>query len=160
MSAISLKKSVIAVSMASALFLGATDVMADNHGKGKGKPGQCGETVLADQMSEMKDHLKAYKKAAKSEDWDAMAENREALLELTVAGQSETPLKAQDKPEQAREKMQANYKKGMQNLESLLNQLAEAEAAQDADKVEDLMKQIGKQSKKGHKAFKLKCDDE
>ncbi|MDX1320677.1 MAG: cytochrome b562 [Oceanospirillum sp.] len=161
MSAMGLKKSLIAVSMASALFLGATDVMADNHGKGKGnQAGQCGKTELAEQMKEMKDHLKAYKKAAKSEDWAAMAENREALLELTISAKEEMPFKAQGKPEQAQQKMQGNYQKGMTRLEDLLAQLETAETAKDADQVMDVMQQIGKQSKKGHRAFKQKCDDE
>ncbi|WP_176329989.1 cytochrome b562 [Oceanospirillum sanctuarii] len=161
MSAMGLKKSLIAVSMVSALFLGATDAMADNHGKGKGKEaGQCGKTELAEQMKEMKDHLKAYKKAAKSEDWAAMSENRAALLELTISAKEEMPFKAQGKPQNEQAKMQGNYKKGMGQLEDLLTQLEAAEQAKDADKVEELMGEIGKQSKKGHRAFKQKCDDE
>lgn len=162
MNALGLKKSLIAVSMASALFLGATDAMADNQGKGKGKEhaGQCGKTELAEQMKEMKDHLKAYKTAAKSDNWAAMAESREALLKLTLSAKTEMPYKAQGKPQNEQAKMQGNYKQGMEKLEGLFNQLADAEAAKDSAKVADLMEQVGQQSKKGHKAFKQKCDDE
>lgn len=161
MSAMGLKKSLIAVSMASALFLGANGAMADNHGKGKGKEAdQCGKTELAEQMKEMKDHLQAYKKAAKAENWDAMAENREALLELSLAAKEETPLKAADKPESAKAKMTENYRNGMSMLEDLLADLETAEKAQDKGQVMDVMEEIGKHTKKGHRNFKLKCDDE
>jgi len=158
MMAMGLKKSLIAVSMASALFLGANNVMADTHGKGQ--MGQCGETKLADHMGEMKDHLKAYKKAAKSGDWAVMADSREALLELSASSKEETPFKAQGKSESEQAKMKGNYQKGMEKLEDLLVQLGDAEKAKDSDKVMELMEQIGKHTKKGHEAFKQKCDDE
>ncbi|OOV85943.1 cytochrome b562 [Oceanospirillum linum] len=150
MNAMGLKKSLFAVSLASALLLGATDVRA----------AQCGETKLSEQMGEMKDHLKAYKDAAKSEDWAIMAENRAALQELASSAKKELPFKAQSEPKAAQEKMQSNYQKGMTHLEELLDNLETAENSKDADKVMALMQEIGKHTKKGHRAFKQKCDDE
>ena len=154
-----MKKSLIALSMASVLtFAAATDALADNHGKSK--PGQCGETKLTEQMKDMKDHLQAYKKASESGDWDAMKENREALMTLTLESKKELPYKAHGKPKAEQEKMQANYKKGMTRLESLLADLEAAELAKDSDGVKKMMKEIGGHTKKGHKAFKQDCDEE
>lgn len=153
MNTFSVRNVLATVSVASALMLGSPAVMADSHGAA-----ECGKTELASQMKEMKKHLKGYKQASKSGDWTVMSEHRTELQRLTVAGQSEVPYKAHDKSEAEKQEMTENYKKGMEKLEGLLNQLAEAEAAKDADQVKQLMKQLGAQSKKGHKAFKLKCD--
>lgn len=142
----------VALSITSSALLLSPSALADGHAA------QCGKTELASQMKEMKKHLKGYKKASRSDDWDTMATHREALTRLTIDGQDEIPYKAQGKPEDEKQAMTAKYRKGMEQLETLLEQLAAAEAEKDSREVKSLMKKLGAQSKKGHKAFKLKCD--
>lgn len=119
---------------------------------------QCGKTELAETMGEMKDAMKAYKKAFKSGDDKATAEISESLLSMIDKASKNIPLKISDS--ETLSVVQKNkvemYKKGMKKLKDAVIQLNKAEN-KEAKKA--ALKLIGKASKKGHKAFKMKCDD-
>lgn len=119
---------------------------------------QCGKTELAETMGEMKDAMKAYKKAFKSGDDKASAEISESLLSMIDKASNNIPLKISDS--ETLSVVQKNkvemYKKGMKKLKDAVIQLNKAEN-KEAKKA--ALKLIGKASKKGHKAFKMKCDD-
>jgi len=119
---------------------------------------QCGETELAGVMGDMKDAMKAYKKAFKAGDDAKMTQVSSDLLKMIDKSTDLVPLKITDKKElnAAEQAKFEKYQKGMNFLKEAVTKLHNAE---NADAKKAALKMIGKASKKGHKAFKMKCDD-
>jgi len=119
---------------------------------------QCGETELAGVMGDMKDAMKAYKKALKSGDDAKMTQVSSDLLAMIDKSVELVPLKITDQKElnAVQQAKFEKYKKGMSYLKEAVTKLHNAK---DVDAKKAALKMIGKASKKGHKAFKMKCDD-
>lgn len=118
----------------------------------------CGETDLAENMGKMKDAMKGYKKAMKAGDEAAMAGIVADLTSAIESAKDQVPLAISDKSE-LDDKQKADfekYQKGMMLLAEAVKQLGQAE---DDMTRKVALKAIGKASKKGHKAFKMDCDD-
>lgn len=118
----------------------------------------CGKTDLADNMGKMKDAMKGYKKAMKSGDEAAMASNVAELAKLVETSADQVPLAITDKAELTDEQKAdfEKYQKGMMLLAEAVKQLGQAD---DEMTRKVALKAVGKASKKGHKAFKMDCDD-
>lgn len=119
---------------------------------------QCGETDLANIMGDMKDSMKAIKGAAKAQDTEKVSALAKELLESVQKADQYVPLNISDKKELTAEQQQKfeDYQHGMEILEKAVTELASATTS-DAQKV--ALGKIGKVAKKGHKAFKMDCDD-
>ncbi|TRX52824.1 cytochrome b562 [Thalassomonas sp. M1454] len=119
---------------------------------------QCGETELAKIMGEMKDDMKAIKGAAKSNDTIKVSALAQDLLITVRKADDYVPLVISDKKEltAAQQAEFDDYKKGMAALEDAVTELTMAKTA---DEQKAALGKIGKSAKKGHKAFKMDCDD-
>ncbi|SES64240.1 cytochrome b562 [Thalassotalea agarivorans] len=119
---------------------------------------QCGKTDLAEVMDEMKDSMKAYKQAFKASDEAKMAAVVEQLLQQIDKAETLVPLQISDQATLTAEQQAQfeKYQKGMAYLEKSVLTLKDAKTA---DERKAALNAIGKSSKKGHKAFKMKCDD-
>jgi len=118
----------------------------------------CGKTDLAEVMDNMKDSMKAIKKAAKAGDSAKVNNIAADLLSNVENAQDFIPLAISDQKELNAEQQKDfdNYKKGMGYLKEAVEELA---SAQDMASVKMALGKIGKASKKGHKAYKMDCDD-
>lgn len=118
----------------------------------------CGKTDLADNMGKMKDAMKGYKKAMKAGDEETMATIVNELTSVIEKAKDQVPLAISDK-ETLTDEQKADfekYQKGMMFLAEAVKQLGQAD---DEMTRKVALKAIGKASKKGHKAFKMDCDD-
>lgn len=117
----------------------------------------CGKTELAQIMDDMKDHMKAVKKAVKAGDMDKLGSIADQLLAAVDNSYNLVPLAISDKAELTEDQKGdfANYQKGMKYLKGAIEEL---KAAKDMGEVKAALGKIGKSSKKGHKAFKMDCD--
>ncbi|WP_448548017.1 hypothetical protein [Thalassotalea fusca] len=118
---------------------------------------QCGETELSGIMGDMKDAMKAYKKALKENDTSKQLEITGNLLTLIDQGSELIPLQISDNLSLTEEQkgLVEKYKKGMKKLKDAVVQLSEANNPM-AKKA--ALKLVGSASKQGHKAFKMDCD--
>ncbi|MDG1734167.1 MAG: cytochrome b562 [Thalassotalea sp.] len=119
---------------------------------------QCGETELATIMGEMKDDMKAIKGAAKAKDSDKVTLIAQQLLVTVQKADAYVPLAISDKKELTTQQQAKfdDYKKGVSALEKAVTELT---LAKTADEQKAALGKIGKAAKKGHKAFKMDCDD-
>lgn len=119
---------------------------------------QCGETELASIMSDMKDDMKAIKKAAKTDDSAQLTTIAQQLLITVQRAVQYVPLSISDTKTLSTEQQQQydDYKQGIQSLEKAVLALTKASSV---DEQKSALGQIGKAAKKGHKAFKMDCDD-
>ncbi|WNC72880.1 cytochrome b562 [Thalassotalea psychrophila] len=119
---------------------------------------QCGETELANIMGNMKDSMKAIKGAAKSDDFEKINSIAKELLISVQKADQYVPLAITDQKELSAEQQQKfnDYKNGIANLEKAVTSLTNA--TNTAEQKAALGK-IGKAAKKGHKAFKMDCDE-
>ncbi|WP_371376590.1 hypothetical protein [Thalassotalea aquiviva] len=119
---------------------------------------QCGKTELAEIMDIMKDDMKAIKAATKAKEQDKVTALAEKLLVSVQKADAYVPLKISDSKElNAQQTEQFNdYKKGMELLTKAVVELTKADSIE-AQKI--ALAVIGKSAKKGHKAFKMDCDD-
>ena len=119
---------------------------------------QCGETQLADIMADMKKAMKAYKGGLKANDTDAMAKAAQQLKDLIAKSDGLIPLQISDNAEldKAQQQDYKMYQKGMKMLAGAIEKLA---AANGQAERKEILGKIGKLSKKGHKSFKMDCDD-
>jgi len=147
---IRIDKKTFASTLLTASLLVSGNVMA--HGD------DCEHSRLGDVMHDMKDSLKAYKRAAKKSDWAAMGEARNTLVELSGSVYDEQPLKVKEVSAEERPELIKTYQMGMDRLSELFSQLEQAESAQDKAQVMALLKKLGAHSKKSHKATALDCD--
>lgn len=143
-----MKKLIIPV-LLSSLFVSAPSMAAHP---------MCGKTELADVMGNMKDQMKAVKKAVKSGDLDKVQSIANELLTAVDNGYNMVPLAISDNKElnAAQQADFEKYQKGMDFLKGAVKDLA---AAKDLASVKAALGKIGKASKKGHKAYKMDCDD-
>lgn len=118
----------------------------------------CEDTQLGEQMKSLKDSFKTYRQALSEEDWQQMAAARGDMQELAEAAADERPLKLHDLPAEQHPQMMQDYQQGLDRLNNLFNQLAEAEQMQDADTATDLVGMIGKHSKQSHESLRKDCD--
>lgn len=118
----------------------------------------CGKTDLAEAMDGMKDSMKAIKKAVKKGDTAKVSEIATNLLNSVEKAQNFVPLAISDSKELNAEQQKDfdSYKKGMTYLKDAVTELA---SAKDIASIKMALGKIGKASKKGHKAYKLDCDD-
>ncbi|TLU66655.1 hypothetical protein FE810_03845 [Thalassotalea litorea] len=118
----------------------------------------CGETELAGIMGDMKDNMKAYKKAMKAGDTETMNVVAQDLLANIEKSDGLVPLQISDNKEltAAQQADFDQYQKGMAYLQESAEALSKATTD---DERKAALSQIGKASKKGHKAFKMDCDD-
>ena len=119
---------------------------------------QCGETELAQVMGDMKDNMKAIKKAVKSDDSESLDTTVTKLLNNIQKSEKLVPLTITDKKELTAEQKSelADYKKGKQALHEAATELSQATTAEQRKAA---LGKIGKAAKKGHKAFKMDCDE-
>ncbi|WOH35916.1 cytochrome b562 [Thalassotalea fonticola] len=119
---------------------------------------QCGETELANIMGNMKDSMKAIKGAAKSNDIEKLNSVANQLLASVQKADQYVPLTITDQKQLTAEQQQkfADYKNGIAKLEQAVTALT---AATNAAERKAALGQIGKAAKKGHKAFKMDCDE-
>ncbi|WP_448211980.1 cytochrome b562 [Colwellia sp. MEBiC06753] len=118
----------------------------------------CGKTELADVMDNMKDQMKLIKGAVKSGDIAAVTAAATDLLAQVEKSDQYIPLSISDKKELNAEQ-QAQFNDYQQGISSLKDAVTELVAAQDLASAKMALGKIGKASKKGHKAFKMDCDD-
>ncbi|QBY04754.1 hypothetical protein E2K93_10315 [Thalassotalea sp. HSM 43] len=118
----------------------------------------CGETELARIMSDMKNNMKAIKNSFKRGEQELLDDAAKALLSNIRESDTLVPLSISDKKELSEEqKKQFNdYQKGMAALEEATMELI---AAKDDAERKAAIGKIGKTAKKGHKAFKMDCDE-
>lgn len=119
---------------------------------------QCGETELANIMGNMKDNMKAIKGAAKANDFDKINALSKELLSNVQKAEQYVPLTITDQKElnaQQQEKFD-DYKNGISSLENAVTSLT---TATNIAEQKAALGKIGKAAKKGHKAFKMDCDD-
>lgn len=119
----------------------------------------CQDTQLGDQMKSLKQSFKAYRQALAGEDWSQMATERQKMAQQAVAAADEQPLKLHDLPEEQRPAMLQEYRRGLDRLTALFDQLAAAEQTRDADAVTELVGRIGQHSKQSHESLRKDCDD-
>ncbi|MFD2168056.1 cytochrome b562 [Thalassotalea euphylliae] len=143
-----MKKTTISVALASFLF--AMPAMAAHP--------MCGKTDLADIMGNMKDQMKVIKKAAKTGDMATLNETAQKLLAQVEKADSYVPLAISDKKE-LDATQQADYEKYQKGMGFLKQSVEELIAAKDPAAIKAALGKIGKSAKKGHKAFKMDCDD-
>lgn len=119
---------------------------------------QCGETELANIMGDMKDSMKAIKGAVKANDTDKVSVLAKELLSTVQKADQYVPLNITDKKElnAAEQQEYQDYQQGIELLEKAVNELA---VATTPDQQKEALGKIGKVAKKGHKAFKMDCDD-
>ena len=119
---------------------------------------QCGETELASIMSDMKDDMKAIKKAAKAKDSAQITTVAEQLLSTVQKADQYVPLSISDSKALTAQQQQEydDYKQGIQSLEKAVLALTKASSM---DEQKAALGKIGKAAKKGHKAFKMDCDE-
>ncbi len=119
---------------------------------------QCGKTELADVMGEMKKSMKAIKAAGKAQDSKKITMIAEQLLTSVQKAQIHVPLSIATGNKLTTEQQTKfeDFQKGIQVLEQAVAELvaADSSAAQ-----KSALGKISKISKKGHKAFKMDCDD-
>ena len=118
----------------------------------------CGKTELADVMGGMKDNMKAVKKAVKAGDIAKVNAIANDLLNAIDKSTNLVPLAISDKTELSAEQ-EADFKKYQKGMEFLKSAVADLASAKDAGAVKMALGKIGKASKKGHKAYKMDCDD-
>ncbi len=118
----------------------------------------CKDTQLGEQMKSLKENFKTYRQALSAEDWQQMAAAREEMQSLTAAAGKEQPLKMHDMPAEHHPQMMQDYQQGLDKLNNLFGQLAQAEQAQNADAAKDLVGQIGQHSKQSHESLRKDCD--
>lgn len=118
----------------------------------------CGKTELADVMGGMKDKMKAIKKAVKTGDMGQVTTIAKDLLAQVEESENHVPLAISDKPElnEKQQAQMADYKKGLKMLKKAVTELVKAD---NLVAIKSALGDIGKASKKGHKAFKMDCDD-
>ncbi|WNC68157.1 cytochrome b562 [Thalassotalea nanhaiensis] len=119
---------------------------------------QCGETELANIMGNMKDNMKAIKGAAKADDFEKINAIAKQLLVDVQKAEQYVPLAISDKKElnQEQQKEFDDYKNGIANLEKAVTSLT---TATNIEEQKAALGKIGKAAKKGHKAFKMDCDE-
>ncbi|WP_394172786.1 cytochrome b562 [Thalassotalea litorea] len=117
----------------------------------------CGETELAGIMGDMKDNMKAYKKAMKDGDTDAMNAVVKDLLANIEKSDGLVPLQISDNKNLTAEQ-QADFEKYQQGMAFLQESVEALSNATTDDERKAALGQIGKASKKGHKAYKMDCD--
>ena len=118
----------------------------------------CGKTELAELMGDMKDSMKAVKKAVKSGNIDEVSNIANNLLTAVNQSTDLVPLAISDQQNLSAEQ-QADFKKYQKGMEYLKSAVTELASAQDLPAIKAALGKIGKASKKGHKAFKMDCDD-
>ncbi|MBR9829569.1 MAG: hypothetical protein GYB41_13135 [Oceanospirillales bacterium] len=118
----------------------------------------CQDTQLGEQMKSLKHSFKAYRQALSGEDWQQMAAARQDMLTLAAAAADEQPLKLHDLAPAHHPMMMQEYRSGLEQLNTLLTQLAQAEQAQDTDAATDLVGRIGQHSKQSHESLRKDCD--
>ncbi|TKB47862.1 cytochrome b562 [Thalassotalea mangrovi] len=118
----------------------------------------CGKTDLAEVMGDMKDNMKAYKKAMKAGDSDAMEQVVTELLANIDKADDLVPLQISDNQDLNTEQQAdvKKYQKGMLFLQGAVEELAKAS---NDDERKAALGKIGKASKQGHKAYKMDCED-
>lgn len=119
---------------------------------------QCGKTELASTMGHMKDAMKAYKKAFKSGDDAKMNTVANELLKQVRQADAFIPLTINDSLQLNSDQQGKfdQYRQGMSVLEKAVVKLTQAD---DKNSRKAALALISKASKKGHKAFKMDCDD-
>ncbi|QDP00273.1 cytochrome b562 [Thalassotalea sp. PS06] len=118
----------------------------------------CGETELADIMGDMKDNMKAYKKAMKAGDTEAMNAVVTDLLANIDKSDDLIPLQISDNKELSAEQ-QADFEKYQKGMAFLQGAVEELGKATNDDERKAALGKIGKASKQGHKAYKMDCED-
>ncbi|NMP29931.1 hypothetical protein HII17_00030 [Thalassotalea sp. M1531] len=117
----------------------------------------CGKTELADVMGDMKDQMKAVKKAAKSGDIAKVTAIANELLASVDKADQYVPLVISDKKE-LNATQQADFKDYQNGIKFLKGAVTDLASAKDIGAIKMALGKIGKASKKGHKAFKMDCD--
>lgn len=119
---------------------------------------QCGETELANIMGNMKDNMKAIKGAAKANDIEKLNLVAKELLASVQKADQYVPLTITDQQQLTAEQQTKfdDYKKGIAKLEKAVTSLT---TATNAAERKTALASIGKAAKKGHKAFKMDCDE-
>lgn len=117
----------------------------------------CGETELAGIMGDMKDNMKAYKKAMKAGDSEAMNAVVTDLLANIEKSDGLVPLQISDDKNLTAEQQAdfEKYQKGMVFLQESVEALSQATTDEERKAA---LGNIGKASKKGHKGYKMDCD--
>ncbi|REL30462.1 cytochrome b562 [Thalassotalea euphylliae] len=118
----------------------------------------CGKTELADLMGDMKGSMKAVKKAVKSGDIEKVSMIANELMTAVNQSTDLVPLAISDQ-KTLTAKQQADFKKYQKGMEYLKSAVSELAQAKDLPAIKSALGKIGKASKKGHKAFKMDCDD-
>lgn len=118
----------------------------------------CKDTQLGEQMKSLKHTFKSYRQALADEKWEQMAAERQQMLKLTAAAADEQPLKLHDMAPEHHSAMMQEYREGLQTLDQLFNQLADAEQARNADQATELVGRIGEHSKQSHESLRKDCD--
>ncbi|MDN3653488.1 cytochrome b562 [Thalassotalea ponticola] len=118
----------------------------------------CGETELAAVMNDMKDNMKTIKQSFKAGNTAQVKQAAEELLSNIGKTDSLVPLSISDDNQLTAEQKRKfeQYQRGMATLEQATTELINAN---DSDAIKQALANIGKVAKKGHKAFKLDCDD-
>lgn len=119
---------------------------------------QCGETELAEIMSSMKDNMKAIKAASKEKDSAKISEIAAELLVHVQDSAKYVPLAISDKKELTAQQ-QADFDKYQKGMKALEKAVLELKNATSFEQQKAALGLISKASKKGHKAFKMDCDD-
>lgn len=118
----------------------------------------CQDTQLGEKMKSLKHRFKSYRQALADENWEQMAAARQKMLKLTSDAANEQPLKLHDMTPEHHPAMMQEYRKGLQTLDQLFNQLAEAEQVRNADQATELVGRIGQHSKQSHESLRKDCD--
>lgn len=121
------------------------------------------DTKLGDTMDYMKSELRAYTKSFKSDDTEDMKKHAGELLKLSAIAKDEVPVTIKYMTETpdatdmtAEQKTQyVEYQELMTELQGLFTVLDESS---DKEEIEGTLSKIKDQTKKGHKAFRQKCD--